>query len=59
MAFVVDALAVADQQDLRRFVVDLEGLGDFVGQGPEAKQIEVVKEDGVGCCGPVEAVFCH
>jgi hypothetical protein len=46
MAFVIDALAVADQEYLGGFMVDLEEVGDPVGDRPVIDQVEVVEIDG-------------
>jgi len=48
MAFLVDTFSVPDEQDLRGFVVNPEGIGYFIGYRPVADQVQVVKVNGVG-----------
>lgn len=57
MAFVVDAFAVADQEDLGRFVTDLEDIGDLIGDGPVTEEVEEVEIDGMGLFGSFQAAF--
>lgn len=48
MAFLVDTFSVPDEQDLRGFVVDAEGVGYFIGYRPVADEVQVVKINGGG-----------
>lgn len=57
MAFVIDALAIADQQYLGGLVVYLENIRYFIGYGPVADQIEVVEINGFWLIGSFEAAF--
>jgi hypothetical protein len=57
MAFVIDALAVADKQDLGGFVADAKGVRDFIGDGTMAQEVEEIKIHLVGLGGPFEAAF--
>jgi hypothetical protein len=57
MAFVIDALAIADQQYLGGLVVYLENIGYFIGYGPVANEIEVVEINGFWLFGSFEAAF--
>ena len=57
MTLVIDAFSVADEQYLGGFVVDVERIGHFFGNGPEAYQIEVIKVDGIGWLISFEPAF--
>jgi hypothetical protein len=57
MAFVIDAFAVADEQDLGRFMLHEEIFGYFVGNGPVPDEIKKVEINGFRLFGPFEAAF--
>ena len=59
MAFVIDALAVADQQYLWGFVVDAEEVGHFIGHGTVADQVEEIEVDGFGLFGSFQPSLYH
>jgi hypothetical protein len=59
VTFVVDALPVADQQDLGAFMVDPEGVGHSIGDGAVADQVQVIKVDRVRLLGSVQPAFYY
>jgi hypothetical protein len=57
MAFVIDAFTVADQEDLGGFMVDLEEIGDLVGNRAVADQVEIVEIDRFGLFTSFQPAF--
>jgi hypothetical protein len=57
MTLIIHTFPVAYEQYLRRFVMDHERVGDFIGYRPEAYQVEVIKVDGIGWLVSFEPAF--
>ena len=57
VAFVIDAFAIADEEDLWGFVLDEEGFGDPIGNGPVTDEIKIVEINGFRLFGPFQAAF--
>lgn len=57
MAFFIDAFSIADKQYLWGLVVNVEGVGHFIGYGPVAYKVEVIKINGIGRLVSFEPAF--
>jgi hypothetical protein len=57
MAFVINALAIADQEDLGRFVVDPEEVGDAIRDWPVIEQVKIIKVNRLRFFGSFQPAF--
>lgn len=57
MAFVINALAIADEQYLGGFMMDLKGGGYLIRYGTIINEVQVIKVDLGGLSGSFQPVF--
>ena len=57
MAFVIDTFAIYDQEDLGRLMVNPKCLGNSIGNGPVADEIEIIEVDLLRLVSALQTVF--
>ncbi len=57
MALFIDAFPIADKQYLWGFVVNVEGVGHFIGYRPVAYKVEEIKINRIGWLISFEPAF--
>lgn len=57
MAFVIDTFTIPDDQDLGRLMRHLKAIGDLIGDGTVAQQVEEIEVNIPGLRAPFQAAL--